>query len=219
MKYRAVFFDMDGLALDTEPLHMTAWNKTLSKYRINFNEKQYSEFVGMGDYSMAELVVKRYGIKETLDVIVKKKGAIYMRLLDSVKVFPGILRLIHYLNKRKIPYGLVSSQSRKYIVGTLRYSKLARAFPIVLGREDVHKTKPAPDVYVLASKKVGIPASECIALEDSDTGLNAAKRAGMCCIGIKHSFASKKKFIDADYIFDSLEQAVPHIIKMLKGAK
>jgi HAD superfamily hydrolase (TIGR01509 family) len=125
---------------------------------------------------------------------------------QSVDARPGAVELVDGLRQLKVPLGLASNSPRFLVDDALRTAGLADAFDAIVTSDDVEHAKPAPDIYLLACQRLGVEPSDAVALEDSPSGVAAAKAAGLTCIAVPQF--TETDVSAADRVIDSLEELV-----------
>jgi len=205
---KAVIFDMDGVIIDSEPL----WEKSTQIYFAKLGKKlptgnSFGHFIdvnfrGRRQKEVVAILKKKFKIKGNFDSIMADRMQILFEVFDrELKLMPGILLLIKKLNKERIPMVVASSSPTKVINYALRRFKIRPYFKKVVAGIDAKRSKPAPDIFLLASKSFGkIKPEKILVIEDSYSGIIAAKRAGMKCLAICHPYADKKLFKMADLV-------------------
>lgn len=202
-----VIFDLDGLLVDSEPLQAKAFNVVLAKHGIHLEEEDFAELVGIQTIDNFRMLRKRHKIHETVDSLMARKDLAYSELVATDLVpCPGARELVLGLHREGVPLAVASSSPRTDVEMSLATVRLDHCFPVVVTATDVARTKPAPDLYLLAAKRLGIPPDRCIALEDSSAGLQAAVAAGMACIAVPNIYTRNQVFGHAVAQLGSLEE-------------
>jgi len=204
-RYRAVVFDMDGLLLDTELLWHSAETALFERHGGTFSWEDKLTVIGT-DFGFTG----RY-FAERLDLAPEHGASLVDEMVDlmhdqlrvQVSHRPGALELIARLRGRT-RLGLASNSPRRLVDAALATAGVTDAFEVIVTADDVARSKPAPDLYLLACERLGVPPGEALALEDSPSGVAAAKAAGLTCIAVPQ-FAGADVSA-ADRIIDSLEE-------------
>src|SRR4051795_1081707 len=182
----AVIFDNDGLTLDTEHTWTRAEAALYARYGTEFTLDHKREMLGTSGAKSA-LAMERHlnqpGRGSELNAELRE---LVHGELDGagVQPMPGVVALIDALLERGVPIGLATNSGREFATRALRAANVYDRFDAVVSAEDVERPKPAPDVYLAAAAALGADPARCVALEDSETGVAAARAAGMTVIGV-----------------------------------
>lgn len=180
MKRTAVLFDMDGLMVDTEPLARLAWERVMKPYEVTMTDALYSLMLGRRTVESAQLVLDEFHLPVPLDVLVARKTGEYLLILEAgVPVMPGLWEILDGVETLGLPWAVATSTPRpvaEIVLGKLNLT--GRYGALACGGEVAHG-KPAPDIFLLAAERLGVPPNLCLALEDSAAGCVAAAAAGM----------------------------------------
>ncbi len=198
----AVVFDMDGTLVDSERAHYEAERIVLAKRGVGLSFQQYLEyFVGRTDHeALAGFLESRHGVRE----MAREKNELFISLIPRlVKPFKQTVGVARSLGKSGARLGLATSAVEAEAKALLEHLGLKKFFKIVVTGNNVRRGKPAPDIYLLAAKKLGARPRACTVVEDSVTGIAAAKSAGMRVVAVTHTY--EKKFLaKADAIVNDL---------------
>jgi HAD superfamily hydrolase (TIGR01509 family) len=209
-----ILFDHDGTLVDSEILAIDIMLKTLKPYGFNMSPDEYAYlFPGLLDFQILEVIAKEYNIQYDVSVVIPALHAQHHATFSQqLKAIPGITSLIRDL---KIPKSIVSNASREHIVRCMKKVKLHNSIDgHFFSAYEVEKPKPAPDVYLQALTTLQLQPEDTIVVEDSPTGVLAAKAAGLRVIGflgashIKGNKIHKQKLIDcgADFIANNAKE-------------
>lgn len=182
MNIKAVIFDMDGTLLDTQKICIPAWEAAgLLQGIKNMGAANYN-VCGMNELGWTSYLKTNF---PTLDIDKFKKD-FRQYIQDNLKVTfkPGAKALLDYLKAKGIPIGLASGTSMPSVLHHLKEVNAIDYFNVIVGGKDVENGKPAPDIFLLAAKRLGVPPEECIVFEDSKNGVLSAVAAGCSCIGV-----------------------------------
>lgn len=204
-RYRAVVFDMDGLLLDTETLWHTAEIELFRRHGAEFTWDDKMAVIGTSFGMTSRYFAKRLGRTEAEgDSLVSEMIEImHGELTREVAGRPGAVELVARLRGR-VPLGLASNSPRQLVDTALATAGLEGIFDAIVTSDDVASAKPAPDLYLLACERLGVAPEYALALEDSASGVAAAKAAGLTCIAVPQ-FA-ETDVSAADRVIDSLEE-------------
>jgi HAD superfamily hydrolase (TIGR01509 family) len=201
----AVIFDMDGVLLDSEPLHLRALNEVLAPLGYQATAAENQEFFGLTSEECWRVIMRRYALPGQLDdYLVQYDEAVLHALRQPIAPTPGVPALIASLRGQGFGLALASASKRAWVDATLSALGLADAFDLVLSGDDVARGKPSPDLFLLAARRLGVAPDRCIVIEDSPNGLIAAKRAAMVAIALRTPSNMNLSLDDADCVIDSL---------------
>ncbi len=209
-----MLFDFDGVLADTENVHVAAWERTFDQMGLEVAADVCACAAEIDDRAFLAEVLQSHEIDQADDEgWLKRKQDLTLALLgDTPRLYPGVVPLIAHLRGR-VHLAVVSGTWRENVVCVLNAAGLADAFALILGKKDVEAVKPAPDVYRLALKRLGVKAASAVALEDSPTGLEAARAAGVRAVAVGHrrsqgDWTQGHPFVvdlrDADAVLDAL---------------
>lgn len=203
--HRAVVFDMDGLLLDTEVLWQRAEEALFRRHGAEFTWDDKMAVIGSSFAFTAEYFAKRLGLpaERGADLVNEMLELMYQELGRQVDSRPGAVELVERL-RGDVPVALASNSPRRLVDLALRTAGLTDAFAVIVTSDDVEHPKPAPDLYLLACERLGVPPHDAIALEDSASGVTAAKAAGLTCIAVPQY--AETDVSAADRVIDSLEE-------------
>ncbi len=202
---QAVLFDMDGVLVDSEFLHIKAEKLTLAPYGIELSKEEINNFMGMGVKMMLRSLIEKYSLpitEETLFRIHEKNLSDSFQ--EELEIMPGAIEIINHLKHRKIKLALASSSSLYLINLVLKIIHLESVFDVVISGEEVINGKPFPDIFRKAAELLNVQPDRCVVIEDSKNGVSAAKSAGMICIGFRSPNSKNQDISQADYIVDDL---------------
>ena len=193
---RAVVFDFDGVIVDSEPLHFQALRESLLPEGIAISrDEYYARYLAFDDRGAIRRVLEDHGIAadvEQMERIATRKVGCFAKVLEQVTFFPGVRELVRSL-AAEMPLGIASGARHAEIDEILTAGGLREPFSVIVGADDVPRTKPDPAPYLTAARQLGafapglIPA-DCLAFEDSVPGIASAVAAGMRVVGVAHSY-------------------------------
>ncbi|QKS85294.1 HAD family hydrolase [Pseudomonas bijieensis] len=193
-------FDMDGVLVDSEPVYMKQERDAYSRHGVVLDEAELSRFVGTTQRHMWSTIKTEYGLADSLDCLMTEHHRQLMEVLHSTPLppMPGVTELLDALKKAGIPCAVASSSPRELVELILRNAGLRTFFNEVVCGNEVKHSKPAPEIFLMAAKRLGIAPSSCVVIEDSAHGVAAAKAATMFCIGLLNPNSGRQNLSAAD---------------------
>jgi beta-phosphoglucomutase family hydrolase len=181
---QALIFDCDGTLADTMPLHWLAWKEVARRYGLDFPEARFYELGGVPSRDILKMLSDEQ--QRPLDALVaaKEKEAAYMPHLPAIRAVEPVARIVRE-NAGKLPMAVASGGLMVHINEVLEHLGLRQYFQAVVTSEDVKRQKPAPDIFLEAARRVGVPPQFCRAYEDTDLGLQAIRAAGMEAVDVR----------------------------------
>ena len=190
---RAVIFDMDGVLVDSEPLINEAAIAMFKEKGLDVQPDDFIPFVGMGEERYVGGVAEKYHFPMDAAAAKQRTYEIYLDLAPTkLEIFPGVLELLQTCRKAGLHLAVASSADRIKVVANLKKIGLPiEWWDAVITGERVERKKPAPDIFLLAAKTIGVPPGECVVVEDAANGIQAARAAGMRSIGVAHTLSTE----------------------------
>ena len=205
---KAVIFDMDGVIIDSEPIHNRLLLDTFSKYKIPFDIKDFDLYVGTTTPSLFKKLIATHNLKLTLAELLEYQSKITLAAMadDTLEPIEGIRELLQLLKDRNIPTAIASSSSLDLIMTVVEKFGLTDYFQCYTSGEDLLHSKPDPAIYLLTAKKLGVNPSDCLVIEDAKLGVQAAKAANMTCIGFHNPNSGNQDLSKADMIVNKISE-------------
>lgn len=198
---RAIIFDFDGVITDSEVIHLAAFNRLLSKYGIEISENEYyKDYLGLTDADVIRTLAEKklFGDNPDIDSLVRQKNRIFDDMVkNDSRILPDVEKFLQMLRQNKIPMAICSGALMAEIKLILEKAGLRSFFEAIVSAEQVKKGKPHPEGFLLALKKLNekyrsILPNQCIVIEDSHWGLEAAAAAGMHTIAVTNSYSAEQ---------------------------
>jgi beta-phosphoglucomutase family hydrolase len=204
---KAVIFDMDGVIAETEYAHIEAEKQTMLKHGVRISEDELHEYTGTTAKLMFTDLIEKYKLNTTFEKIFSEKEKILDKMLEEdIEPTKGIIDLLLLLKKKKIKLAVASSSHRKMIGHVLKKLKIIDLFDSIIGAEDINRSKPDPEIFLMSAKRLHVRPEECWVVEDSKFGVEAAKKAGMKCLGYVNPSSGKQDLSKADLIIDDFRR-------------
>jgi len=200
---KAVIFDMDGVIVDSEPAHIEAEKQILLKHGVRITTEELRAYTGTtAEFEFTDLI-RKYKLKTTVNALFREKEDVLFKLLTrEMQPIKGVIELINSLKGQGLRLGIASSGHRKLVHFFLKQLAIAHLFDSVICAEDITRSKPHPEVFLKSAKELGVRPEECVVIEDSKLGVEAAKSAGMKCVGYKSPNSGEQDLSEADMIVD-----------------
>jgi HAD superfamily hydrolase (TIGR01509 family) len=217
----AVIFDLDGLILDSETPEVIAWQETYARYGLEFPVDRWLLNVGRVD-SPWDAYAALCALDPPVDLALVRRFWRERHDLHAGEYrrpLPGVVALLTAVRARGWRTAVASSSRRASILRALEALNIVDQFDATAGGDEVPRAKPAPDVYLLAAQRVAVAPARCVALEDSQNGVLAAKAAGMVCIAVPSALTRSLDFSAADLVVGTLEEVTPETIAALVRAQ
>ena len=207
---RSVIFDMDGVLIDSNPIHVEKWAEFLTERGVDFKSEDLPrQILGHGNFDCFRAFfgssLSREEMRELENMLESRFRETFARRAAPL---PGLVPLLEAIRDEGIPLAVASSAVRDNVEFVLETLRLKSFFPVVVTGDDFPHAKPHPGIYLLAAEKLATPPADCVAFEDSFVGIEAAKRAGMKCIAVASSFPEEdlRTQTEADGVIGGFEK-------------
>jgi len=217
-RIKAVIFDMDGIIVDSEPIQSLSWERFFIERGIKpiYLKNGLLHEIGPTADNENTKILERHGLKEDILSARKRRREIFETLIKKrLTLMPGFYELANRLKKEKIKMAVASSRLAEHIHIMLDIVRVKDLFETIVGPSPTLKRKPAPDIYLHAARQLGLKTEECLALEDSETGVLSAYHAGIKVIAVPSTFTLHQDFSKADKIVTSLSDITIPLINTL----
>jgi len=207
-----IIFDMDGVLIDSQPLHFQAEKKTITHFGYPITTEELKYYLGWREEEFWQDVIKRYSLSTTVEEMKKFEHPVMEDLLrEHSKPDKSLQNLLSLFKKRGIVLAVASSAPRNFLDIVLAGLGIKKFFDIVICGTDVERGKPEPDIFLIAAKRMKLRPEDCVVVEDAPSGIQAANSAGMFSIALKGHVNSNLDLSKADAIIESLEE-LPEIL-------
>ncbi len=209
---------MDGVIIDSEPLHYEVNKEIFSEFDIEVSEKEYNSYIGTANKEMWDMIVEKHNLDKNageLTNLQQKKNLEHIKN-DEVELMANVKSLLNELKYSELKLALGSSSPKKLINEVISNFNLENHFKIVRSGENVENGKPAPDLFLKISKELKIKPENILVIEDSHNGVKAAKKAGMNCIGFSNDNSGNQDLSIADLIIEDFSKLTLEQIKNFK---
>jgi len=181
---QGIIFDCDGTLADTMPLHWRAWQVVTARYRLNLPEDRFYSLGGVPSRDILKLLSVEQGVPIDHLAVAREKEAEYLPLIAQVEPINTVVGVARE-NYGRIPLAVASGGTRRIIEQVLDHLDIRRLFNAIVTSEDVVNQKPAPDIFLEAARRIGVPPQFCRAYEDTDLGMLAIRAAGMEAVDVR----------------------------------
>lgn len=221
----AIIFDMDGVLVDTEPLHMKAFDIYLKEKGIEEPPPFLQTLIGHSIEDNFIMLYKKYPVlrNDSMAEMLAYRNDLYLNLIRSEKVLPiaGITEILDFCASHNFKIALASSSDTiqvNTILEKLDHTiacnfNFRKVFNTIIAGDTVAKKKPAPDIYISALNRLAVSGETTIAIEDSQAGVSSAKAAGVFCLALENPYNDVHRMQGADYIIKSIY----HLLHLLKN--
>ena len=207
---KAVIYDMDDLMVNSDPLHIVAWEKLLTEYGHKFSdlpESTRSNFIGKRVSDICEEIINTLNLDTDFESFYEKRIKLFLDIVkDKLEVMPGLLYSLKLFKSNDYKIALASSGAQVYIDLVLDRFNIRDYFDVIVSGDSVKKGKPNPETYTVASNMLGFNPEECVVLEDAKNGIDAAIDAGCSCLAIINPNTPPQDQSRATLILNSLEE-------------
>ena len=215
---QTVIFDMDGVIVDTEPVHRYAYYKQFEELNIEVTEAMYTSFTGFSTRNTFQTLKEQFQLEQEIEDLIQRKRSIFNDAFDTkedLELLEGVRTLIEDLHQNGIQLILASSASKVTIERVFSRFGLHDFFTHVVSGEDFPKSKPHPAIFEHAASLSVAPKESCIVIEDSTNGVRAAKAAGIFCVGYISEHSKDQNLDEADYIINHFNELNAQAVKIL----
>jgi HAD superfamily hydrolase (TIGR01549 family) len=184
MEIRGLIFDNDGTLVDTMPAHFLAWQRSLARHGMVLSEERFYTLGGMPPRRIVAMLAREQGVEIDVDVVAAAKIDEFLKLIDTVRPIEPVVEIAR-AHRGKLPMAVASGTTRPVLDRVHRQLGLRGWFDAIVTSEDTDRHKPDPDVFLEAARQIQVAPAACRVYEDSDLGIEAARRAGMQWVDVR----------------------------------
>jgi HAD superfamily hydrolase (TIGR01509 family) len=184
-----IIFDCDGVLVDSEHLSLASWPPVLARHGVAAGIGQIEPFIGKSDRAVLEHFRQIAGVRLGDELMEERQSEYFRMARGNLRAFPGLVTALKRLRTQGVPMAVASSGRPQKIQFNLEQARLTEFFDIVVSSVEVERGKPAPDLFLLAARRLGLAPEQCAVVEDSVFGVQAARSAKMLTFGYTSSFS------------------------------
>ncbi len=204
---KAVIFDLDGVIAETEHIHIQAEKETMLRNGVKISEDELHKYTGTTAKQMFTDLIRKYRLPVTFEEIFNQKEETMFKLLEKeVQPTRDVVPLLRILKQKGIKLGVGSSSHKRLIEYVLKKLGIAPLFDAVVSAEDIVNSKPDPETFLTCAKRLHASPDTCLVVEDAKLGIEAAKKAGMKCLGYRNPDSGNQDLSEADAVTDDFSK-------------
>lgn len=215
---KAVIFDMDGVIIDSEPMHNKAYHDMFNEVGIEVSTEFYESFTGQSTINICKRLCDHFSLDQSPEALVAIKRKHYKHFFYSnsdLGLIDGVLNLIKDYHNNGLTLVLASSAAMTSINQIFDRFDLSQYFVAKLSGGDLKQSKPHPEIFIKAAEATGFSKNECFVIEDSTNGVEAAKAAGIFCVGFDSFHSKNQDYSKADMVIKNFKEVSFSEIKTL----
>jgi HAD superfamily hydrolase (TIGR01509 family) len=216
--FKAVIFDMDGVMIDSEPIHSLTFESVVREYGNHpiLGDTGIIQQPGLSEKENWQAIMARHGFAADIMTLSEKRGRAFAELISNTDIMQkGLIALLNLLKLSTTKMAIASSSSTININVVLQVLKITHYFDAIISGDSVPRGKPFPDVFLEAARQLHIAPENCVVLEDSQTGVMAGKAAGMKVVAIPSRYTQQQDFSMADLVIYSLDDITIKKLELL----
>jgi beta-phosphoglucomutase-like phosphatase (HAD superfamily) len=211
---KGILFDLDGTLFDSEYYQWQGWVEPLRKYGIELTKEMYLKYAGKNSKDAIDReMIEDFKLDIPIGALWEEKRKLIGKWFNEkpMPLLPYAKEVVEFfVNNPKFKVVLSSGNDIDEIEAKLKLNDFNKYFPIIVCGSDVKNSKPAPDIYIEGAKRLGLLPEECLAIEDTQYGLESAKAAGLSCFVVPNEYSVKQDFSRADKICGSLKDVIDY---------
>ncbi len=216
MPLKAVLFDMDGVIVDTEPLHRKAYFKMFATFGAQVSDELYAQFAGASTRKVCQTIIDRFDLDQSFEELQDVKRTYFKELFyhdTDFDLIPGVRHLIEHYFENDVKLVLASSASQTTIDMVFEKFGLEPYFLGKISGAELKESKPHPEIFLRAAQIAEEPRENCMVIEDSTNGILAAHRAGIFCAGFKSEHTIGQEYDLADILVSDFKELEINYLK------
>ena len=195
---KGVVFDLDGVMIDSEAISIEVWRNILNRHNASISDEDYGKIIGMASIPATEFIIKQSGVKlNTMEMLKRHWDDLITAIQNHGVAEAGLFNILDHFAALSLPLAVASNSPSNYVHSTLKALGVADRFKSVTCADEISHSKPHPEIYLKAAESIDIPPEQCLAIEDSPVGLQAALAAGMRCIIIQNGHIKNPDYTGA----------------------
>ena len=203
---KGVIFDMDGVIIDSEPIHIKLEKELLIESGGDYSKVKHEDFMGTTDAHMWGTFKEQFNIELSVEELINIKRQRFIDSIDQIPLVDNVLDFMESLRNSGFKLGLASSNNQKAVEAVKNKFGLDKYIEVFMNGEAVTNGKPHPEIFLTTAEKLGVNPEDCVVIEDSRNGVLAAKAAGMKCIGFQNKNSGGQVLSEADLIVNSYKE-------------
>ena len=218
--FKSVIFDMDGVIIDSEPLHRKSYYLMFEELNIEVTEDLYASFTGMATMPICEKICDFFSLKQSPETLVDTKRKYFSGLFEKgykLHLIKGVLELIKHYYENGITLVLASSASMENIEIIFKKFDLNQYFQAKISGAELKESKPNPEIFIKATELTGNLKEDCMVIEDATNGIRAAKSAGLFCVAYNGEGSNNQDYSKADLIINNFKNIYIEKLKIIKN--
>lgn len=214
---RTVIFDLDGVVVNSEPVHQRLENRLYLELGLDIPPDLKKALVGTSSRDAWKLIIEKYSLDRSPEELIELGRGRYLEEVRKGKVplIDGVLDLIQRLRENGFRLMMASSASSRTIREVLKWNHLDAVFRLFIGGDEVSHSKPDPEIFLKIAERGGVNPIDCLVIEDAANGVVAARKAGMFCIGFQSHYTGDQDLAFADTIVTAMDEITIDLIRSI----
>jgi len=217
---KAIIFDMDGVIIDSEPMHLNLEREIFRRLGFAISDEDHWSYIGTTSYFMWDDLRNKFALPDAVEALVANERNEYTQYLLSTEEFApidGLRDLLAMLKRNQFRLAIASSSPLNIIEIVVDRLAIGRYFDVLVSGDQVQRSKPEPDIFLYAAQQMGVQPKNCLVIEDSANGIAAALKANMKSIGFSNPSSGKQDLSQADFVVGCLADITMDMLSSLPG--